>query len=122
MVLVSRIGERYLRVDSLCLVQDDGADKADSIKHMDLVYEGATLTNIAASGTDNNAGLPGLHPGSRHLDQLAFEIKPGIRLVTVSPLYKLLRSTQYITSGWTYVGNLQCQCLFVSRPARLELR
>jgi len=65
MDLVSAIGERYLWVDSLCLIQDDPADMKNGIDHMDLVYEGAIMTIIAAIGNHINAGLPGLHPGTR---------------------------------------------------------
>ena len=69
---------------------------------MDLIYQGAILTIIAASGTDNNAGLPGLHPASRHLTQILSEVKPGVTMATVSPLYQLLHATRYMTRGWTY--------------------
>lgn len=53
------VGLRYVWVDCLCLVQDDGDDMADGIAKMDLVYRGARATIIAATGTDANAGLLG---------------------------------------------------------------
>ncbi|PPQ69957.1 hypothetical protein CVT26_013293 [Gymnopilus dilepis] len=37
--LVASIGERYLWVDSLCLIQDDDEDMLDGIGLMDLVYQ-----------------------------------------------------------------------------------
>ncbi|KXX74749.1 hypothetical protein MMYC01_209106 [Madurella mycetomatis] len=109
MTLVSTIGERYLWVDSLCLMQDDAADMADGIKHMDLIYQGAILTIIAASGTDNNAGLPGLHPRTRQVTQILAQVKPGVIMATASPLYRLLKDTRYMSRGWT------CQELLLSR-------
>jgi hypothetical protein len=104
MELTSRIGERYLWVDSLCLRQDDREDMMDGIQHMDLIYEGAVLTIIAATGKDNNAGLPGLHPGTRRLVQLSQDIKPGVKMGIVSAVYDLLSTSEYMTRGWTYAS------------------
>jgi len=72
MQVVRELHFRYLWTDSLCIVQDDDGDqgsKYDAISKMDLVYGAAYLTIIAATGTDANAGLPGLHPGTRGLTQ-----------------------------------------------------
>jgi hypothetical protein len=101
MDLVSAIGERYLWVDSLCLLQDDSADMADGIAHMDLVYEGAIMTIVAATGVDNNAGLPGLHPGTRRIGQVTTEVLPGVRMGSVSGLYTPLSTSTYMKRGWT---------------------
>jgi hypothetical protein len=87
MTLVSQIGERYLWVDSLCLVQDDELDKACGVQKMDLVYQGAILTVVAASGMDSNTGLPELHPGFREVIQWVEEVKPGVKMNAVSALF-----------------------------------
>lgn len=60
MKLVSLLGERYLWVDAVCIVQDDENAKAEQIAKMDLVYAGALLTIVAASGDTAAAGLPGV--------------------------------------------------------------
>ncbi|KAJ8118283.1 hypothetical protein ONZ43_g4024 [Nemania bipapillata] len=57
--LVQRIGERYLWCDALCLLQDDPDDVSRGVKTMDLVYERAELTIVAACGHSADAGLPG---------------------------------------------------------------
>ena len=101
MDLVSAIGERYLWVDSLCLIQDDPADMKNGIDHMDLVYEGAIMTIIAAIGDHNNAGLPGLHPGTRKNRQMTVEVRPGMRMGTVGGLFWPLSTTKYMKRGWT---------------------
>jgi hypothetical protein len=99
--LVSAVGERYLWVDSLCLLQDDAADMRDGISKMDLVYQGSILTIVAACGVDANAGLPGLHPGSRKVSQLVEEVKPGIKMTITNAMYDLLGSSRHSTRGWT---------------------
>ena len=75
--LVKDLGERYLWVDSLCLVQDDKLELAECTKVMDYYYAMATLTIVAASGTDPYAGLPGIHPTARKSTRPVKEILPG---------------------------------------------
>ncbi|KAL4894321.1 heterokaryon incompatibility protein-domain-containing protein [Aspergillus ambiguus] len=101
MTLVRLIGERYLWVDSLCLVQDDWDDKKDGIQKMDLIYQGSILTIVAASGRNSQAGLPGLHPASRRLEQAVAEVKPGVLLASVPAMFTELQLQMYMTRGWT---------------------
>ncbi|KAH9234676.1 hypothetical protein K456DRAFT_52872 [Colletotrichum gloeosporioides 23] len=54
------LGYRYLWVDRYCIRQDDESDKMEQIQIMDQIYECAVLTIIAAAGTDDNYGLPGV--------------------------------------------------------------
>ncbi|KAH9476376.1 hypothetical protein JR316_0011951 [Psilocybe cubensis] len=98
--LVRRIGERYLWVDMLCLLQDDDEDMLDGIAHMDLVYQCAACTIIAAYGEDFNAGLPGLNAESRVVDQQITEVLPGIRMTSTTGVYNDMQSI-YTTRGWT---------------------
>jgi hypothetical protein len=103
MAMVLEIGERYLWVDSLCLVQDDDRDKMDGIQKMDLIYQGAILTIVAAAGTDANASLPSSRIGSRHVSQVVEVVKEGVKMISVSPFYFELSESRYMTRGWTYV-------------------
>jgi len=70
-------GERYLWVDSLCLVHDQQFQYRDA----DKIYARAALTVVAGSGHDANAGLPGVRKGSRTFRQEVEEIKPRFRLM-----------------------------------------
>lgn len=47
-----RLEEKYLWIDSLCIVQDDDQDKAKEIPRMQAIYEGAALTMSAMSAHD----------------------------------------------------------------------
>lgn len=116
MVLLRRIGKRYLWVDALCIVQDDAEEKKLLIHGMDRVYENASLTIIAAAGVDADAGLPGITPRT----SLTFETpitvhNPGyernrqpFQLGMCRPsLMEQLRISRWNTRAWTY----QEQCL-----------
>ena len=99
--LLRNIGEQYLWVDSICLLQDDAEEMADAIGKMHLVYQGAVLTILAGEGKDANAGLPGVHFGSRRLIQHIAEVQPGIQMTVIAPLSGILNQSAHITRGWT---------------------
>lgn len=98
--LVQVIGERYLWIDSLCLMQDNDDDMLDGIAHMDLVYQCSVCTIIAAFGNDANAGLPGLNEGSRDAYQEIIEVLPGVKMTTTSGVYNAM-SGAYNNRAWT---------------------
>lgn len=65
MRFVRSLGERYLWVDAICLVQDDEVQMARDIPNMDVVYGQAFATIVALVGSDANAGLAGVRDGTR---------------------------------------------------------
>lgn len=60
-LLVSRLGERYIWIDSLCIVQDSTSSWELNAKSMHLVYGNAHFTICAADG-DAEAGLRAVSP------------------------------------------------------------
>jgi len=69
MKLCQQLGEAYLWVDILCLMQDDDTDHAIGIRATASIYERAFVTIIAGSGTNADSGLPGVEDGSRYATQ-----------------------------------------------------
>ncbi|KAL9619403.1 MAG: hypothetical protein Q9160_005998 [Pyrenula sp. 1 TL-2023] len=59
------MGERYLWIDFICIPQKDAEERQRQIQQMDLIYNHAYLTIVAASGSDADFGLPGIRRGSR---------------------------------------------------------
>jgi len=77
--LTRKLGEQYLWVDSLCVIQDDPDDQAQQIAAMDLIYSSAVLTIAAASGDTADAHLAGMPSNSREFRQHIVNIQ-GINL------------------------------------------
>ncbi|TGJ79808.1 hypothetical protein E0Z10_g8954 [Xylaria hypoxylon] len=53
------LGQRYLWIDRLCIVQDDEITKPGQINAMDTIYRSASFTIIGALNTRDDIGLPG---------------------------------------------------------------
>jgi hypothetical protein len=58
--LTRQMGERYLWVDQLCIVQDELKMKDQQINSMDKIYRSAALTIVIAVDEPGCGGLPGL--------------------------------------------------------------
>jgi Heterokaryon incompatibility protein (HET) len=53
------LGEQYLWVDALCIIQDEVEGMEAEIDAMGDIYAGALLTLVATSSLHADAGLPG---------------------------------------------------------------
>lgn len=99
--VVRRLGERYLWVDSLCLVQDDAGELEECVAIMDLFYEMACLTIVAADGEDAWSAIQGVAPTPRRTNRRVREIAPGLNMTTTMDMDNLLRRSAYSTRAWT---------------------
>ncbi|KAH8879446.1 HET-domain-containing protein [Thozetella sp. PMI_491] len=135
MQLIRSLGERFIWVDAICIVQDDGEQKARDIANMDLVYGRAFATIASLHGSDANAGLPGVAPGSRapqkvetisisnrseHLDYYpGSEIMEDVHLVaTTGPFHLASEVSVWDTRGWIMQERyLSRRCLYFSPNA-----
>lgn len=103
MKLVRLLGKRYLWVDCLCIVQDDGEVKHSQIQNMAAIYANAYLTVIAADGSNADAGLPGLEGGTscRNVNQQIVEFIPGNRLQLKKDMNRTTLPV-WEERGWTF--------------------
>ena len=114
---VSRnIGMRYLWIDTLCIVQDDKEDQSFLIKAMDDVYDIATVTFVAASGQNADAGLRGVSPRRGRPINAVTVMDDGItEHLSLSPpsLGEEVRNSVWNTRGWTFQEHgLSQRCLY----------
>jgi len=106
MAVVRKLQERYLWVDSLCLLQDDSDELRECTAIMDLFYEIAIFTIVAGSGSGAHAGLPGVQPRPRKVSRFVEEVVPGLKMTTTVNVDTVLRRSFYSTRAWTYVSEL----------------
>lgn len=106
------IGQRYLWVDSLCIVQNDPDEKRRLIHGMNSVYENADLTLVALSGVDADAGLAGISPRGPDTDNcgrehLFHEINGTFSIGTGRiSLMEQIQCSHWNSRGWTYQEQL----------------
>jgi hypothetical protein len=98
--------ERYLWVDSLCIVQDDKTTSHDQITKMASIYANAALTIVAADGEDADYGLRGIrgvsHPRS-HPQQIG-ELPHGVQ--AIKPTFVSYEDSSWSKQGWTFQESL----------------
>lgn len=93
--------QRYLWVDSLCIVQDDPEELGTCVVLMDRIYQEAVVTIVAAGGVDAHTGLPGVAPTPRKGQRVVEEIVPGLHMAAIQDLDFWLRPSRYSQRGWT---------------------
>ncbi|KAK4449690.1 heterokaryon incompatibility protein-domain-containing protein [Podospora aff. communis PSN243] len=104
--LVQALGERYLWVDALCIVQDDEVHTRVQLQAMASIYGNATLTIVAAQGCSADHGLHGI-PGvskPRSFHQEFFGTASGRTFVHCPDLWA--PHSHWIRRGWTHQESL----------------
>lgn len=99
--LVLALGERYLWVDALCLVQDDEDDVSVGVELMNSVYQGSLFTIVAATGSDADAGLPGLPRTPRIVSRATMAVTPDLKMTVLHSIDWHLARSVYNQRGWT---------------------
>ncbi|EXJ65765.1 uncharacterized protein A1O5_11006 [Cladophialophora psammophila CBS 110553] len=114
MHVVTAIGEKYLWVDALCIVQDDPIHKHRQICEMGTIYGGALATIVAAASSSAAEGLCGVHPGTRQVTDYA--VSSGIYVAKREPFKDSVLKSTHNTRAWTYQERLLSKrCMYFSR-------
>jgi hypothetical protein len=111
--ITRRLGERYLWIDALCIVQDSDTDKATEIAKMGDIYKNSFLTIVAGLGGDSSGGCFNTRSSTdfpeetQWLVEIANTISSGAESTVIfclqpkSPSF-LLKNSPLSTRGWTY--------------------
>lgn len=116
-----KLGMRYLWVDRYCIDQQNKVEVLHQLKVMDLIYQNAELTIVAAAGEDPWYGLPGV--SSRPRDSQLFRKIWGILFVPpVSSPVEFIEDSTWNTRGWTYQEALfsRRRLVFTNQQAYFE--
>lgn len=99
--LTDTIGETYLWVDALCIVQDDNRSKAVYISRMDQIYGNAHVTLVTLNDPSVDSALPGV-AHSRVPIQSPVEIN-GLHLVPRLPQLSIVQQySAWSRRAWTF--------------------
>lgn len=101
-LFTDQIEERYLWVDSLCIVQDGGDEVLDAIHSMDLVYTQALAMICACDDQAPDVGLQGVGK-PRNTKNFVCDLGPGLKLAIQHDLATHIENSVYATRGWTCV-------------------
>ncbi|KAF2002859.1 HET-domain-containing protein [Amniculicola lignicola CBS 123094] len=102
--LVEELGEQYLWVDRLCIIQDAGAAEIENmLKAMACIYASAEFTIAAADGSDADYGLPGILGSSQE--------RSDDRIPGVYGQYP--SHSRWASRGWTFQESLFSRRLLV---------
>ena len=101
MTACEALGNRYLWVDRLCIIQDEVDANSIQLKQMASLYHQAIFTIVAAEGSSAACGLSGV---SRIRDEQGYiELQNGVKLVKpASCLQEALSHSARQGRGWTY--------------------
>lgn len=116
MRLCKDLGERYLWVDRLCIVQDDSCAKHAQINAMGSVYGMASLTIVAVADPTQTIGLPGIRGRPRrpfiYDDTRLFNVE--LRKVDMNP-HVTVDHSAWNTRAWTFQERiLSLRCLYIT--------
>ena len=106
--VVTLLGERYLWVDALCIIQDDERTKHTELAKMSAIYANASLTICAIQGENADSGLRGFRDFSepRKLPQTVHYLNRGVKVIRspLNPRTLELRTgeSSWEGRGWTY--------------------
>ena len=110
------LGERYLWVDRLCIVQDEKASKKAQIKAMDKIYRGAFATIVAIADQSLDLGLPGVRgrPRRTNAANTGRNFSTDVRIITHNDDL-IIDGSRWNTRGWTLQERLLSRrCIFIS--------
>ncbi|KAI1750034.1 HET-domain-containing protein [Xylaria castorea] len=113
--ITKRLGEIFLWVDSLCIVQDDDVTRGKTLRQMHLIYLNSVLTIIAEHGQNARQGIRGIRGLSKRRlhQQTRFDIADDVGKVLVFKTDKERRNSRVLSNPrdyhmrmWTYQEHL----------------
>jgi hypothetical protein len=121
MEVVKAVGEKYLWVDALCILQDENSqEQQNQMANMDRIYARALFTIVAADGAHANLGLSGIsRPRSPPVNQIVEELDHGIHVMYPIRVPQDLGTSIWNTRAWTFQEKLLSRRLMIFSGGRV---
>ncbi|KAF2821392.1 HET-domain-containing protein [Ophiobolus disseminans] len=100
-IFTEKLGERYLWVDVLCIIQDSKMIRQQTLQDMGNIYAHSLLTVIAGSCSSANDHLPGVSK-ERCWTQWFQKVSAGLTLSAHFDFKDILEHTKYGERAWTF--------------------
>lgn len=98
-VVTLNLGYTYLWVDQLCIDQG-GSHMEEQLGQMDLIYQNADLTIVAAAGDDSSHGLPGI--STSRTPRISFRNGSILYYEVKRTTQELIENSKWDTRAWTF--------------------
>ncbi|KPM42243.1 hypothetical protein AK830_g4353 [Neonectria ditissima] len=106
MELCRTLGQRYIWIDALCIIQDDAESLARNLNQMQLIYANSAFCIMGATGSGADFGLRGLRGISheRNLELRVYDLADGDKLAAGSLSLDPSSGTKhsYYQRSWTF--------------------
>ncbi|OAG01971.1 HET-domain-containing protein, partial [Paraphaeosphaeria sporulosa] len=103
-IATKELGYRWLWVDKYCIDQNDTNDLHYQFQQMDIIYQQAAVTIIAAAGRNSHHGLPGVN---RSFRAPTSSVVLGDERMCAIPKPELKpENCRWISRAWTYQEGL----------------
>jgi hypothetical protein len=100
-IVTKRLGLRYIWIDRYCINQQQKGHAYLQMSQMDLIYQNAIITIVAAAGKDPSYGLPGVSRRERR-PQLRARIRSTVFIHPWPKTQFLVALSHWARRGWTY--------------------
>jgi hypothetical protein len=113
-----RLGERYLWVDRLSIIQNDPSDKKQHIDSMAAIYTKATFSIVVACGDNMDVQIPGVSVKRQALTSVC-AIGTARLVNRVPDIGQALQKSVWETRGWTFQEKILSRCKLLMTPVQL---
>jgi len=105
--LTAMLGERYLWVDSLCIIHNDQTELFTQLQEMANIYNNAVCCIAFVSGANADSGIPGVSL-SRKVEELqrCTNVNDTIIGMSLPPLHHILDKSTYQKRAWIFQESL----------------
>lgn len=110
--VVLQLNLKYLWVDKYCIDQSNETELAQQISIMDMIYNAAFCTIVAACGEDASFGLPGVGLTVRS-EQPAIRLNGQVWVSSIRDPVPVIWTSAWASRGWTYQEGLFSRRRFI---------